>query len=88
VLGLPVLDPSEISRGGPAEARFEDPETGDAVTLRPADWAAVYAQTVEDVVTGWRLACRRHGISYERVTSDTPFGVALRQALVRSTHLA
>jgi hypothetical protein len=40
------------------------------------------------VVTGWRLACRRHGISYERVTSDTPFGVALRQALVRSTHLA
>jgi uncharacterized protein (DUF58 family) len=88
VLVLHLMDPSEIVLGGPAEARFEDPETGEAVTLRPADWASVYARTVEDVVAGWRLACRRHGIAYERVTTDTPFGIALRQALVRSTHVA
>jgi uncharacterized protein (DUF58 family) len=88
VLVLHLMDPSEITLGGPTEARFEDPETGEAVTLRPADWAGVYSRTVADVVFGWRLACRRHGISYERVTTDTPFGVALRQALVRSTHVA
>jgi len=88
VLVLHVMDPSEIALSGPAEARFEDPETGDAVTLRPADWAGVYTKTVEGVVLDWRLACRRHGIAYERVTTDTPFGVALRQALVRSTHVA
>jgi uncharacterized protein (DUF58 family) len=88
VLVLHLMDPAEISLGGPAEARFEDPETGQNVTLRPADWAGVYAKTVEGVVLDWRLACRRHGIAYERVTTDTPFGLALRQALVRSTHLA
>lgn len=88
VLVLHVMDPAEIRLGGPAEARFEDPETGDAVALRPADWAGVYTRTVESVVMDWRLACRRHGIAYERVTTDTPFGVALRQALVRSTHVA
>jgi uncharacterized protein (DUF58 family) len=88
VLVLHVMDPAEIALEGPAEARFEDPETGEAVALRPADWAGVYARTVADVVLDWRLACRRHGIAYERVTTDTPFGVALRQALVRSTHVA
>ena len=88
VLVLHIMDPAEIELGGPAEARFEDPETGDAVTVRPADWAGVYAKTVAGVVLDWRLACRRHGMAYERVTTDTPFGLALRQALVRSTHLA
>jgi uncharacterized protein (DUF58 family) len=88
VLVLHVMDPAERELAGPAEARFEDPETGDAVTLRPADWAGVYSETVAGVVADWRLACRRHGIAYEPVTTDTPFGVALRQALVRSTHVA
>jgi len=87
VLVLHVMDPAEIALGGPAEARFEDPETGQAVTLRPADWAGVYAKTVAGVVLDWRLACRRHGIAYERVTTDTPFGIALRQTLVRSVHV-
>jgi uncharacterized protein (DUF58 family) len=88
VLVLHLMDPGEISLGGPAEARFEDPETGQHVTIRPSDWAGVYAQTVQHVVLDWRLACRRHGIAYERVTTDTPFGLALRQTLVRSAHVA
>ncbi len=88
VLVLHVMDPAELALGGPAEARFEDPETGQHVTIRPADWAGVYAKTVEGVVHDWRLACRAHAMAYERVTTDTPFGLALRQALVQSTHLA
>ncbi|MGE0440830.1 MAG: DUF58 domain-containing protein [Gemmatimonadales bacterium] len=88
VLVLHVMDPSELSLSGPAEARFEDPETGQHVTIRPSDWAGVYAETVEGVVLDWRLACRRHGIAYERVTTDTPFGLALRQTLVGSVHVA
>lgn len=88
VLVLHLMDPSEIALGGPAEARFEDPETGQHVTIRPSDWAGVYADTVRGVVLDWRLACRRHGISYERVTTDTPFGLALRQTLVGSAHVA
>ncbi len=88
VLVLHILDPEEVELHGPAEARYEDPETGQAVILRPADWAEAYARTVQRVVSEWRIACRKRGILYERVTTDTPFGLALRQALVRSTRLA
>ena len=88
VLVVHVMDPAERTLGGPLEARFEDPETGETVMLRPADWAARYAQTVDGVIANWRLQCRRHNIAYELVTTDMPFGLALRQALVRSTGIA
>ena len=88
VLVLHIMDPDEVELRGAAEARYEDPESGQAVVLRPADWAQAYAGTVAAAVSEWRSACRRRGIAYERVTTDTPFGQALRQALVRSTGLA
>jgi uncharacterized protein (DUF58 family) len=88
VLVLHIMDPSEQVLEGAAEARFRDPETGHAVVLRPQDWAGAYGQTVRQEVDAWRLGLRRHGIAYELVTTDTPFGVALRQALVQSTAVA
>lgn len=87
VLVLHVMDPAEVELDGPAEARFQDPESGQSVTLRPEEWSAIYRRTVMETVAGWRAACRRHGIAYERITTDQPFGPALRQALVRSTHV-
>ena len=87
VLVLHLMDPEEVELRGPAEARYEDPESGEAVVLRPADWAEAYSRTVQQAVAGWRAACRRQGIAYECITTDTPFGLALRQALVRSTRL-
>jgi uncharacterized protein (DUF58 family) len=81
VLVLHVMDPAELTLGGPAEARFEDPETRSAVVLRPRDWAGAYRETVRHVVGEWRLACRRHGIRYHQVTTDTPYGTVLREAL-------
>jgi uncharacterized protein (DUF58 family) len=85
VLVLHLMDPAEVALGGPAEARFEDPETRAAVVLRPRDWAGAYGETVRHVVHEWRLACRRHGIAYHRVTTDTPYGVVLREALAPSS---
>jgi uncharacterized protein (DUF58 family) len=79
VIVLHVMDPGEVTLQGPAEARFEDPETRAAVVLRPKDWARPYRETVEGVISGWRLACRRHGIAYHPVRTDTPFGTILRQ---------
>jgi uncharacterized protein (DUF58 family) len=81
VLVLHIMDPAELTLAGPAEARFEDPETRAAVVLRPRDWAGAYQRTVRNVVGEWRLACRRHGIAYHRVMTDTPYGHALREAL-------
>ena len=59
-------------------------ETGEAVVVRPQDWAGAYERTVQEAVAGWRQALRQHGIGYELITTDQPFGTALRQALVRS----
>jgi uncharacterized protein (DUF58 family) len=88
VLVLHIMDPGEVTLAGPAEARFEDPESRAAVVLRPRDWAGAYRETVRAVVQDWRLACRRHGIAYHRVTTDTPYGVVLREALAPSSRTA
>jgi uncharacterized protein (DUF58 family) len=88
VLVLHLMDPAEVTLSGPAEARFEDPETRAAVVLRPRDWAGAYQDTVRAVVHDWRLACRRHGIAYHRVTTDTPYGAVLREALAPSARAA
>jgi uncharacterized protein (DUF58 family) len=79
VVVLHLMDPAEVTLQGPAEARFEDPETRAAVVLRPKDWAGAYRETVEAVIAAWRFACRRHGIAYHAVRTDLPFGVVLRQ---------
>ncbi len=81
VLVLHIMDPAEVALAGSNEARFEDPESRTAVVLRPRDWAGAYRDTVRGVITQWRRACRRHGIAYHSVTTDTPYGVVLREAL-------
>ena len=88
VLVLHLMDPGELELSGPVEARFEDPETGQRLTLRPRDWAEAYRRTVEDVVRAWRRECRSHGVQYHRLATDMPFGLALREALSRPAGLA
>ncbi len=81
VMVLHVMDPAEMELGGPAEARFEDPETRQGVTLRPKDWAAAYRETVAGVVSAWRRACRASDIHYHHIITSTPFGLALRRVV-------
>jgi uncharacterized protein (DUF58 family) len=88
VLVLHLLDPAELELDGPAEVRFEDPETAAAVVLRPRDWAEVYRKTVGAAIAEWRLALRREGIRYHAIRTDLPFGRALREALVRPGGIA
>jgi uncharacterized protein (DUF58 family) len=87
VLVLHVMDPAELELSGPAEARFEDPETLQGVTLRPKDWANAYRETVTGVVSAWRRACRSSGMQYHCITTDTPFGLALRRVVARPAGL-
>jgi uncharacterized protein (DUF58 family) len=75
-----LMDPAERDLHGPAEARYVDPESGSATVATAADLARAYRSTVERVVAAWRRACRTSGIAYHHVTTDTPFGHALRRA--------
>jgi hypothetical protein len=36
----------------------------------------------------WRAGLRSHGVAYEVITTDLPFGTALRQALVQAVAVA
>lgn len=75
-----LMDPAEMDLGGPPEARFEDPETGQLVVARPRELRKAYAETVTNAVAAWRQQCRRGGIAYHHVMTDTPFGLVLRRA--------
>jgi uncharacterized protein (DUF58 family) len=75
-----LMDPAERELVGPVEARYVDPESGSAAVATAADLARFYRSTVERVVAAWRRACRTSGIAYHHVTTDTPFGHALRRA--------
>ena len=87
VMVFHVMDPAELTLDGPPEARFEDPETGSGVIARPRELRAAYADTVQRTIAEWRLACRRGGIAYHHVLTDTPFGFVLRRATARRSRL-
>ena len=79
--GLQITAPFYWDRDADSRAwakRFMERNKGVAPTYI---MAGAYSATVRNVVGEWRLACRRHGIRYHRVTTDTPYGTVLRQAL-------
>ena len=73
-----VMDPAEVELGGPPEVRFRDLESPASVVVRPRELARAYGETVRREIAAWRTTCRRHGIAYHHVTTDLPFGMALR----------
>jgi uncharacterized protein (DUF58 family) len=87
VIVFHIMDPGEVDLSGPPEARFEDPETGTGVVVRPREFRAAYAETVRRAIEAWRGACRRNGMAYFHVTTDTPFGHVLRRAAQRRARL-
>lgn len=87
VIVFHLMDPAECALEGPPEARFEDPESGDGVVVRPREFRTAYADTVRRTIHAWRHACRRGGIAYYHVTTDTPFGHVLRRATARRARL-
>lgn len=78
VIVIHLMDPAELELSGPPEARFRDPESSATLVVRPRELAGEYRAAVAREVRAWRTACRRHGIAYHQVTTDMPFGVALR----------
>lgn len=81
VIVVHVMDPAELVLEGQQEVRLADAESDAALVLRPRDWADEYAATVARAVAEWRTACRRSGIAYHQLRTDTPFGAALHTVL-------
>jgi len=75
-----LMDPAEMDLDAAQEARFVDPETREDVIAAPRDLRHEYRATVQRVVAAWRRELRSSGIAYHHVTTDTPFGYALRRA--------
>ncbi len=75
-----VMDPAELALDRAQEARFVDPESGESVVASPRDLGREYRATVDRVVSAWRRSLRSSGVGYHHVTTDTPFGYALRRA--------
>jgi len=82
-----LMDPAERSLDRAEEARFVDPESGEGVVASPRDLGREYRATVDGVVSAWRSALRSSGIGYHHVTTETPFGYALRRAAERRARL-
>ena len=81
VVVLHLLDPAERELAGPPEVRLRDPESNANLVVRPRELARAYRDTVRREIAAWRTACCRHGIAYHDVTTDQPFGLALRRLL-------
>ncbi len=87
VMVFHIMDPGELYLEGPAEARFEDPETGSSIIARPRELRAVYEETVRRTIEEWRAALRGSGMYYHHVLTDMPFGDVLRRAAASRTRL-
>lgn len=78
VIVIHLMDPAEGELSGPPEVRYRDPESAATLVVRPRELAREYRAAVAREISAWRTACRRHGVAYHHVSTDMPFGMALR----------
>ncbi|MFQ5889446.1 MAG: DUF58 domain-containing protein [Gemmatimonadota bacterium] len=87
VLILHLMDPAERDLPAAGDAIFFDPESGEELRTNSAALRREYRDSVSRAVAAWRLDCLRMKADYELVTTDTPFGLALRRYLDKRARL-
>ncbi len=86
---LQVLDPTERDFDlAVTDGRFEDPESGYAVSASVAAVRSDYQRAMQAALDRWREVCRQLGVRYALTTTDAPFGPALRAAFAAHDALA
>lgn len=83
VLVIQVMDPREVDFNLGSPAVFRDMESGVEITTQPQQIRAAYQATVEEFCATIKRGCYAQNIDYVRITTDTPFDVALREYLVK-----
>ncbi len=83
VLVMHVMDPREVDFDLGASAVFKDMETGNEITTQPTQLRNSYRVAVEEFCDTIKRGCHMQNVDYVRITTDTPFDVALREYLVK-----
>jgi uncharacterized protein (DUF58 family) len=82
-----ILDPYEIQFPFKEETGFVDMETGEEVMTHPWEIADAYRERFEAWSGTYERVCRENRIAYERLSTDTPFDVALLRYLEKRKRL-
>jgi len=76
-----ILDPAEIHLNFSETAIFEDLESGDRIALNPKAAQADYQRRLNEHLEAIQGMCRKQGVHYHKLTTDTPLEVGLSDFL-------
>ncbi|MDD9949625.1 MAG: DUF58 domain-containing protein [candidate division Zixibacteria bacterium] len=83
VLVFHIVDREELTFPFSETARFDDPETGERITVAPSAIRADYLAAVEAFMESIRTGCAKIQVDYERMETDRPLDFALFSYLSR-----
>lgn len=83
VLVMHVLDPLERTFAFPADAVFQDVETGERLATQPWQLRKSYGTAMQAFIERYKRECREHYVDYVLMDTATPFDVALLEYLIK-----
>ena len=83
VLVFHIVDREELTFPFTETARFDDPETGERITVTPSAIRDDYLEAVRDFMESIRTGCAKIQVDYERMETERPLDFALFSYLSR-----
>jgi hypothetical protein len=87
VIVFHLLDPAEWSFDFKDASTFVDVETGEEVSLEPWQFHTTYRKAVRSWSERYQRECGEQQVDYVRLTTDTPYDVALLRYLEKRRRL-
>ena len=85
VLVFHIVDREELDFSFTETARFDDPETGERITVTPSAIREDYMDAVQSFMESIRTGCAKIKVDYERMETERPLDYALFSYLSRRT---
>ncbi len=83
VLVFHIVDQEELTFPFSETARFDDPETGERITVTPSAIRGDYLEAVQAFMESIRTGCAKIQVDYERMETEKPLDFALFSYLSR-----
>jgi len=87
ILVFHIMDKQEVDFDFKGEVVFEDLESGQRLKTQPGYIRSEYRKHIEEYLNYLNVECGRNRISYQPLTTDTPFDVALTEFLLKRKRL-